>query len=332
MRRWVPWVCLLLLVVGVLVPTTAVLAAYNYYYPIRVYNNSTTAYSNGTAVLVTLNNSQLSSLGFIGADGLDTDVQEGAAGREFMVQSTRLGVFFPTLMDGQARVINYRLGNTPEQTAFPVITGVGGNVTIDDDAGLELGSNFTIELGGWVDTDSGTDKNLVYKHGAFELAVSDTVGGNLTASILELLPNGNDASGVWASIDNAHDGDTSTRASCAVSGAGGSNVLYLTNTPSATASSLKYWVTGASITNLQIQIYYDAAYHEIYSANPTLGEFVTVNFAEQTFSKIYVQFTVPDATTVYVNEIQSGDTPTISVSATGVESGEHTIIAAIEER
>ncbi len=178
MKRPLLWVCLLLLVIGILVPVTMALAAYDYYYPYRIYNNSTVSYENGLPVLVTVNNSQLSTLGFIGADGLDTDVREGGTARSFMVQSVLLGVFFPTFAEGQVRMIDYRLGYTPEQTSFPVITGLGGNITVADNASIELGDNFTIELRGWIDTTQ-VGANLTNKQDAFRLYISDT--GNVTA-------------------------------------------------------------------------------------------------------------------------------------------------------
>lgn len=171
MRKLTSWISLLLLTVGVLVPATLVFAAYNYSISIRVYNNSATSYSNGLPVLVTLNNSQLAALGYVGADGLDTDVVEGATGREFMVQSSYLGVFFPNFSGGQARTVEYYLGNTPEQTTLPVITGVGGNVTKSDDPDMELGSDFEIEFKGYIDTSTACNGTLVYKEDAFMLYV-----------------------------------------------------------------------------------------------------------------------------------------------------------------
>jgi len=60
--------------------------------------------------------------------------------------------------------------------------GAGG-MTTTDNASLELSDNFTIEQKGWVDTDAGADKNLVYKENAFKTFVSPTVSGNITASI-----------------------------------------------------------------------------------------------------------------------------------------------------
>lgn len=63
---------------------------------------------------------------------------------------------------------------------FPGDTGM----TADDDASLELGNNFIIEQEGYINTDASSDKNLVYKEGAFRSYVS---GDNeITSSIYGL--------------------------------------------------------------------------------------------------------------------------------------------------
>lgn len=180
MRKYLPIISLIVLLT-ILIPVSLVSAAYNYSYEIRVFNNSTTSYPDGLPVLITLNNSQLNAYGYIGADGLDTEVQEGAASRDFMVDTAFLGVFIPSFLDSQTRFLNYRLGNTPEQTTFPVVTGLGGNVTFSDNETLELGDNFTVSQRLWVDTSAGTEKYLVYKSGAFETSVSDE--GNITSTV-----------------------------------------------------------------------------------------------------------------------------------------------------
>ena len=59
----------------------------------------------------------------------------------------------------------------------------GANIT--DPASMELGDNFTVEIKGWVDTDYGSDKNLINKRDAIEVYVSDAVSGNITTDIEE---------------------------------------------------------------------------------------------------------------------------------------------------
>ncbi len=59
-----------------------------------------------------------------------------------------------------------------------------GGMTVADNATIELSDNFTIEQKGWVQTtfsDNYTDRNLVYKEGAFILYISDAT--DITAEI-----------------------------------------------------------------------------------------------------------------------------------------------------
>ena len=119
MKRFLPTICLILLLVTILVPAGIALASYNYSESVQVFNNSTIDYSNGLPVLVSLNSSQLYDYGYIDADGLDTDLQEGATSRTFMVDSVRLGIFLPSFLGGQVRHASYRMGDVPGQTTFP---------------------------------------------------------------------------------------------------------------------------------------------------------------------------------------------------------------------
>lgn len=139
-----PWLCFLILLVSFVVPVGAVFAAYDYAYTIVITNNASIGYASGLSVLVSLNNSQLNQYGCIDADGLDTALYEGGTARDFMVASGRLGVFFPSFAESQSRDLTYRLSDADGQSSFPVIVGVGGNVTVVDNAAIELGSNFTL--------------------------------------------------------------------------------------------------------------------------------------------------------------------------------------------
>lgn len=183
MKRQVSWVCLLLLLVTILIPVGMALAAYNYSVSVRVFNNSATSYPNGLPVLVSMNSSQLYDYGYIDADGLNTNVQEGATDRTFMVDSVYLGVFIPSFSSGQVRNLSYRLGDSTGQTTFPIIPGVGGNVTVVDAAALEPGSDFGDEFGDtYVDT-SVLGETILSKKGAYRVIVDSTTAGTVNAEI-----------------------------------------------------------------------------------------------------------------------------------------------------
>jgi hypothetical protein len=167
-----------LLILGFLLPVIGVLAAYTYYIPVTISNNSTTDYTY-LPVLVDINNTQLSDLGYMDSDGLNTDMVEGASTREFMVGGNRTGVIIPSLLGNQQTAVNYRLGDDVGQTDFPIIVGMGGNFTVDDAAGMELGNNFTLEYSGYIDTGA-VGGDLVSKEGAIRTYISG--GGTIIAS------------------------------------------------------------------------------------------------------------------------------------------------------
>jgi hypothetical protein len=78
----------------------------------------------------------------------------------------------------------YRLysGGPAMQTSHYYFPASGGMTSADNNTSLELGSNFTIEQKGYVDTTAGSNKNLVYKQDAFRTYVS--AAGSITSSIL----------------------------------------------------------------------------------------------------------------------------------------------------
>jgi len=182
MKKLIPWICFVVLLLAIFVPAGMALASYNYSVSVRVFNNSTTDYDDGLPVLVSINNSQMYGYGYIDTDGLNTDVQEGTTSRTFMVDSEYLGIFIPSFLGGQVRNSSYRLGNVPGQTAFPIITGVGGNVTISDAAALEPTDNFSVEIKGLFDTSYSTaNQTHVDKTDAF--SIINGASENITAQI-----------------------------------------------------------------------------------------------------------------------------------------------------
>jgi len=176
MKRLLLLICLMMVL---LIPTVA-LAGYDYYVPVRVYNNSTADFTD-LVLLVDINNTQLAVLGFIDADGLDTYVFEDSTPATSMVANDKLGIYIPSLLSYQLRTFNYQLGYDPPRTRFPVIVGVDGNITVADADELELGGNFTVRLRGYIVTDFGYYKNLIFKDDSF--CINITADGNITATI-----------------------------------------------------------------------------------------------------------------------------------------------------
>ena len=103
--------------------------------------------------LASVNNDQLSSMGYIDADGLDTNLLLVAEDREYTVIDDKLGILAHSLLASQDKTYDYRLGNSPDQSSYHFISGVGGDSTTADDADLELGGDdFELEWKGYVDT------------------------------------------------------------------------------------------------------------------------------------------------------------------------------------
>ena len=63
-------------------------------------------------------------------------------------------------------------GGPAMQTGSSYFPDSGGMTTNDNDASLELGSAFTIEQSGYIDTTAGANKNLILKTDAFRCYVS----------------------------------------------------------------------------------------------------------------------------------------------------------------
>ena len=101
--------------------------------------------------------------------------------------------FSSTLGANEARDYTLYLGGSAIRTTHDFFPGTAG-ITTDDHADLELGSDFAIQVDGFLDTASGTSKRLIYKEEAVDLHIS--TGQELTAyiystaSTTELVPNG----------------------------------------------------------------------------------------------------------------------------------------------
>jgi len=207
----------LLILVVLLITAIPALAATVYKAPLSISENTSVAYEM-IGVGVPSPNQFLSDNGFfVNAEGLDTRVETlGGLAKVHMIADNYTWFAIPVPADSQTNLF-YTMGNSL-LTFFRMIFGVGSYVTVADNATIELGDNFSVTVDGWWDTDNGTNKNAVYKYGAFELFVSPTVSENITASIadnttstLTLSPNGSgnltqltpSAGDNWECVDDA---------------------------------------------------------------------------------------------------------------------------------
>ena len=318
-----------LLVFVMIMMATPVFAAYNYVIPIQVYNNSTTSYTN-LPILVSLDNDQLVTEGFMSATGLDTDVQEGAS-VPFSVVDDKLGIFTTGLTASQSKSFADYLGFTPNATDYPLIIGVGGNITVSDDATLELGSNFTIEQIVFINTTAGAGKNLVYKEDAFRTYVSaDTdVTSVIPASYLSPTSH-NDPDAAWSNETNAYDDNTVTYAYDDTPLSSWSSFIEL-NAGGLSTTAIRHYSSGesADVNEIDIDAYYDGVWNDVYS-----GAFVQSVWEEKDLPGDFHDVTA--ARVRYYNDFNITDrecrlnelflvSQEIEVVASGITTGEHTI-------
>ncbi len=172
----------LLSFIAFLLFSSVALAAWEYLFPITIVDtsNTTSAYY---PVLLGFGGQTLVDASKIASSGNDTNMQIGSTSIKYMMATGNVTAVIPSLPSGGVVTANLYTGYSPEQSVFAIITGSGGYVTVADNSSLELGDNCTIEMSGWMDTDNGTDKNLVYKQDAIKVYISPTVSENVTATI-----------------------------------------------------------------------------------------------------------------------------------------------------
>jgi hypothetical protein len=168
--------------IAVLVGSNVVWAAYDFVFPTAVTDTSGSARSYYPVDLGFTGQAFIDA-GKINANGLDTNMQIGSTDINYMLSTTKALAVIPTLSAYEKSTLDFYTGYTPAQTTFPVIVGEGGYVTVADDADMELGGTFEVEVDGYVDTSSGSNKNLVYKADAFQTYVSGA--SEITAQILD---------------------------------------------------------------------------------------------------------------------------------------------------
>jgi len=193
-------IALLALVTLVLI-SSPIFAAYSYYVTIQVQETNGTGYDY-LPIMADVDNDHLADNGYMSLTGLDTRILSGSTELEHMVADDKV-LFVPPSTDGNGTSnYKYTLGNSL-LSDFPIIVGDGGYITVSDDASLELGNDFEIEISGYMDTDADSNKNLVYKEDAFWTRVSDIDDGIIESVIydytdpIDVTP----ATGAWNDVD-----------------------------------------------------------------------------------------------------------------------------------
>jgi len=159
------------------------LASWAYIFPASVFDTSNTTRAN-CPVLLGYGAQNLIDTHMISANATNTNMQVGSQSIKYMMATGNVAAVLPSLPNGGVVAADLYTGYSPEQTVFAIITGHNGYVIVSDSDSLELGDNFTISFSGYFNTDSGTDKNILYKQGAIEVYSSPTVSQNITAGCI----------------------------------------------------------------------------------------------------------------------------------------------------
>jgi len=230
---------------------------------------------------------------------------------------------------GASTMKNYLL-YTAESTGgnicwFP--GSVGGNTTYS--ATLKLGDNFTISQTAYWDTDNGTDKYSVNLTGALYIFVSPTVSRNITANIPTAnwtSPTGFVAT-TWNDEANTFDDNLGTSGN-ETGWTGWTDYLTLTHAGLYTDSVRYYasFVGAGSFTNMEIDVYYDGTWNNIFTGAPAWGAWTAKDIGSTEYAtsvRIRFEETLFFETFAQVFEVDFGEV--MHVEAPNVVSGNHTV-------
>ena len=125
----------------------------------------------------------LVDMGKISSNGTNTNMQIGTSNIKYMMATGNVTCVIPNLPATGIVTSDLYTGYSPEQTAFAIITGSGGYVTVTDAPAMEFGGNFSYSISGYFDTSaSAVGSHLLYKAGAFDTYVPSA--GNITSMIM----------------------------------------------------------------------------------------------------------------------------------------------------
>jgi hypothetical protein len=153
--------------------------SYSYYVPITFFNNSANVYG-AVSLIASINNTQLQSVGYLSASGLNSNVAEGSTGRAFVLSDNRVAVFSTGFSSSQTRLYSYELSYSPSGSNFPVVVGYTGFLTTPYNVALEPGAGFELDVLGYVNTSYSSGKYILNKSGAIVIQVTNNQEITLT--------------------------------------------------------------------------------------------------------------------------------------------------------
>lgn len=322
--RLIRFLFALLLLALIASPVFADVSNAKYKTTIQISNNSTAA--NDVWVPFTLSSSDMIIGAMLNATATDA-VMHDASGNDI--------VFMPGVATNPWIVTEEGIGANSQEFKYLFTSGATGGkiryfpgtggMTVSDNSNLEPSANFTIEQKGWVDTSSGSNKNLVSKEGVFKTYVSGTQ--NITSAIFDDIDWHNIQSGVisndtWVEIaySSRYVSQIRARLYNDYDTAETLNIYELEVWDNSTAtwinpSSASDWTDSSNAADNNTgtaATYYANAYS--WSANLTC----TLPSTLSTKARIYKSST--GGNTV-IDTYDYSSTPTASVTATGISTG-----------
>ena len=310
------------------IPVAVWADSWKYYTNFTVKDTSSAARTYVPVLVDTIKGQSLIDAGRINSSATDTRTREGSTDREFLITNERLAFVIPSLAADQTRTYKLYMGYSPVVTDFPVIVGTGGYITVADNDKLELGDTFEVEQKGYIETSSGATKNLAYKEGAFRTFVSAEEEITSVFGPTWVLPTGFvDPDTAWADEGQAYDNNIATDATDEAPSGGWSAYLELTHA-AINCNSIKFHCdcTGADLGDAAVDIYYGAAWHNVYDEATAESTWITVTFDPQIITA--ARFKGENGNddfpkNINLDELHLGEVAT--VTAINVESGEHEV-------
>ncbi len=300
---------------------------------IRIANTGTA--STDVSTVMTLDSDSLVTNNFANETLTDIAIQSNGADVTFMpgYGANPWAIMVPII--GSTQNLDYNLytsGVTGGKIRyFPGATGM----VVSDDPSLELDDDGEIEVKGYVDTSAGDGRYLVYKQNSLGIQNNDveTIRAGIINGEAWATPTGyTDPASQWTNETNAYDDNTVTYASTSVGTSAWGNYLQLSHAAIVT-DRIRYWATreAASVSPIDIDAYYDSAWHDVYEGAVTVGAWATVNMtSEEEVSDVRVRFYNSHVGDVYWAKLHEldygkGDFGSAVVTASDISSGEHTV-------
>ncbi len=140
------------------------------------------------SVPFTLSTQNLLNKGYVNSNFTNVAIRNGAGTDVAFMPAQGAGTDWVVFVDSiaQGQILNdgfYTGGSTAMGGKIRYFPGDGG-MTVPDDASLELGNDFELEVKGYIDTSAGADKNILRKDGAISIDAStaNTITATITTS------------------------------------------------------------------------------------------------------------------------------------------------------